>query len=168
MIISLGRPSPDASSSLPAALTVRAAPRRLFGLAPTGGYRASAFACGSGGLLLHRFTLACAVEQKLLSHRRFAFCCPVRRLAAPRRYLAVCPVELGLSSHQVAPARDHRVLPRCKCSLQRSAVSLPNGCCRWSHHQILADGVDSVPRDRDFRRIEREINRAAVCRLTLR
>ena len=51
MVICLGRPSPVASSSLPAA-TVRipegtgrgavwVTPRRLFGLAPTGGYRAT-------------------------------------------------------------------------------------------------------------------------------
>ena len=51
MVICLGRPSPIASSSLPAATdripegtgrgAVWVTPRRLFGLAPTGGYRAA-------------------------------------------------------------------------------------------------------------------------------
>jgi len=51
MVICLGRPSPVASSSLPAATAripegtgrgaVWVTPRRLFGLAPTGGYRAA-------------------------------------------------------------------------------------------------------------------------------
>src|SRR5579862_2679032 len=59
MIICLGRSSPTASSSLPAAPTVRAAPRRLFGLAPAGGYRAPVACARGGGLLPHRFTLAC-------------------------------------------------------------------------------------------------------------
>ena len=58
MIICLGWPSPATSSSLPAAsltsleasgLSVRVAPRRLFGLAPTGGYRATAVASGAVG-----------------------------------------------------------------------------------------------------------------------
>ena len=48
-VIYLGRPSPDASSSLPAARTVRVAPRRLFGLAPIGGYRATAVTSGAVG-----------------------------------------------------------------------------------------------------------------------
>jgi len=46
MVICLGWPSPATSSSLPAASlsgwSVRTAPRRLFGLAPTGGCRAAA------------------------------------------------------------------------------------------------------------------------------
>ncbi len=86
--------------------TVRAAPRRLFGLAPTGGYRATDRCRQCGGLLPHHFTLTLG-----RGLGRFAFCCPVRRLAAPRRYLAVCPVELGLSSGRCEIARDHRVQP---------------------------------------------------------
>jgi hypothetical protein len=58
MIICLGWPSPATSSSLPAAtltsleasgLSVRVTPRRLFGLAPTGGYRATAVTNGAVG-----------------------------------------------------------------------------------------------------------------------
>jgi len=49
MVIYLGRPSPDASSSLPTARAVRVAPRRLFGLAPIGGYPATAVASGAVG-----------------------------------------------------------------------------------------------------------------------
>ncbi len=41
-VICLGRRSPGASSGLPAVQSVRAGPHRLFGLAPTGGYRAAA------------------------------------------------------------------------------------------------------------------------------
>jgi len=59
MTICLGWSSPTTSSSLPAAITVRAAPRRLFGLAPTGGYLATHRYRECGGLLPHRFTLAC-------------------------------------------------------------------------------------------------------------
>src|SRR4026207_809979 len=62
MVICLGRPSPAASSSLPAAHRCRCwsvwvTPRRLFGLAPTGGYRATVRCRRCGGLLPHRFTL---------------------------------------------------------------------------------------------------------------
>src|SRR5215204_5155428 len=58
MIICLRWPSPATSSSLPAAtltsleasgLSVRVTPRRLFGLAPTGGYRATAVTSGAVG-----------------------------------------------------------------------------------------------------------------------
>ncbi len=41
MVIYLGRRSPDTSCGPPAARAVRAGPRRLFGLAPTGGCRAT-------------------------------------------------------------------------------------------------------------------------------
>ena len=47
-----------------------------------------------GGLLPHRFTLACAPR----SHRRSALCCTFRRVTPPGRYPASCPVESGLSS----------------------------------------------------------------------
>ena len=57
MVIYLGWPSPATSSSLPAAsrvcddsgLSVRVTPRRLFGLAPAGGYRATAVTSGAVG-----------------------------------------------------------------------------------------------------------------------
>ena len=53
MVICLGWPLPATSSSLPAASlsgwSVRVAPRRLFGLAPTGGYRATAVTSGAVG-----------------------------------------------------------------------------------------------------------------------
>jgi len=59
MVICLGRPSPATSSSLPAAylpfamlrvgLSVWVTPRRLFGLAPTGGYPATAVTSGAVG-----------------------------------------------------------------------------------------------------------------------
>jgi len=49
MVICLGWPSPTTSSSLPAALPVWVTPRRLFGLAPTGGYPAAAVTSGAVG-----------------------------------------------------------------------------------------------------------------------
>ena len=64
-IIYLGPRLLDVSSSLPGTLvalayTARAAPRPLFGLAPSGVYPAAAVASLRGGLLHHHFTLACA------------------------------------------------------------------------------------------------------------
>ena len=90
MVIYLRRQSPAAWSSLPTVQTVRAEPHRLFGLAPTGGYRATAVTSRAVG--------SYPAVSPLPVSGRFVFCGPVRRLAAPRRYLAICPVELGLSS----------------------------------------------------------------------
>jgi len=98
---------PTRGSPLPV-LSVWATPRRLFGLAPTGGCRAARCYQERGGLLPHRFTLTLG---RLRFRGRSVFCGPVRRLSAPRRYLAVCPLELGLSSKRLAPSRDHRVRP---------------------------------------------------------
>ena len=66
----------------------------LLGLAPDGVYRAAPVTRGAGGLLHHRFTLACGRE----AHRRSALCCTFRRVAPPGCYPASCPVESGLSS----------------------------------------------------------------------
>jgi hypothetical protein len=110
VVICLGWPSPATSSSLPAAVSlpplalgpgwaVWVAPRRLFGLAPTGGCRAAAVAIGAVGSYPTVSPLPPLVEW------RSVFCGPIRRLSAPRRYLAVYPLELGLSSE--APARRH-------------------------------------------------------------
>ena len=49
----------------------------------------------AGGLLPHRFTLACA---RLAGHRRFVLCGTFRRVTPPGRYPAPCPMESGLSS----------------------------------------------------------------------
>src|SRR5215218_3750844 len=57
-----------------------------------------------GGLLPHRFTLACTPASRC--HRRSVLCCTVRRCLAapPRRYLAARPLEPGLSSSTRVPA----------------------------------------------------------------
>ena len=89
---------------------VRAAPRHLFGLAPTGGYRAARRYRERGGLLPHRFTLACA----LAGHRRSVLCGTFRRLTAPGCYPAPCPVELGLSSTGAGPAAVRTCFPFCE------------------------------------------------------
>jgi len=75
---------PTRGSPLPA-LSVRAGPRRLFGLAPAGGYRAAS--------VTRRAVGSYPTISPLPRPRagRCLFCGPVRRLAAPRRYLAACP-----------------------------------------------------------------------------
>ncbi len=79
MTISLGRPSPDASSDLPGGRGGPGRPARgpspgpsapLFGLAPDGVYLAGPVTRPAGELLPHRFTLTTA-----LPPWRFAFCC---------------------------------------------------------------------------------------------
>jgi hypothetical protein len=96
----LERPTRGSPSLVARGLAVWVTPRRLFGLAPTGGCRATVRCRRCGGLLPHLFTLT-----PRLRSGRFVFCGPVRRLAAPRRYLAVYPMELGLSSgHPKVPA----------------------------------------------------------------
>src|SRR3989441_752341 len=91
MVISLGWLSPATSRGLPAAQATRAGSRCLFGLAPTGGYRATPVTRRAVGSYP-------TVSPLPLDQGRSVFCGPFRRLAAPRGYLAVCPQELGLSS----------------------------------------------------------------------
>ena len=76
--------------------SVRVAPRRLFGLAPAGGYPATTVTSGAVG----SYPTVSPLPGYRANPRsgRFLFCGPIRRLAAPRRYLAAYPVELGLSS----------------------------------------------------------------------
>src|SRR5947207_1179544 len=93
MVISLGWLSPATSCGLPAAQTTRAGSRCLFGLAPTGGCRATPVAGRAVGSYPAVSPLPFGYKGGLFSVALF------RRLSAPRRYLAVCPVELGLSSN---------------------------------------------------------------------
>ena len=81
----------------------------LFGLAPSGVYRAMNCCQPRGALLPHPFTLTCADPKT--SHRRFALCCTSRRLTPPRRYLALCPMEPGLSSPCLRKQRLPRLTP---------------------------------------------------------
>jgi hypothetical protein len=92
MVISLGQLSPAVSCGLPAARTTRAGSRCLFGLAPTGGCRATPVTRRAVGSYPTFSPLPFGYKGGLFSVALF------RRLTAPRRYLAVCPVELGLSS----------------------------------------------------------------------
>ena len=106
MVICLGRPSPDASSSLPAVRGPEGppawvTPRRLFGLAPTGGYRAAAVASAAVG----SYPTVSPLPRPVARAWRSVFCGPFRRLSAPRRYLAVYPLELGLSSSRLPGPR---------------------------------------------------------------
>ncbi len=102
-IIPLGRPSPNASSSLPGS---RARTRRcriapatsLFGLAPGGVCHATRCCHPRGALLPHHFTLTSAARIAACRASAVSFCCTFRGLAPPRGYLAPCPSEPGLSS----------------------------------------------------------------------
>ena len=68
-------------------------------LAPSGVYQAATVTRDAGGLLHHRFTLACVRRHNVpVRHRRSALCCTFRRVAPPGSYPAPCPVESGLSS----------------------------------------------------------------------
>jgi hypothetical protein len=139
MIICLGRPSPAASSSLPAAQTVWVTPRRIFGLAPTGGYRATAVTSGAVGSYPTVSPLPCVATG------RFVFCGPVRRLTAPRRYLAVYPVELGLSSSRLPDPRS----PHPSCA---PIIALTRPACSPRRDR-------PVPRD-----LRRNASRRRLCR----
>ena len=96
MVICLGWSLPATSSGLPAAgsCAVWVTPRRLFGLAPTGGCRATDVTAGAVG------SYPTVSPLPAVSDGRSLLCGPVRRLSAPRRYLAVYPLELGLSSER--------------------------------------------------------------------
>jgi len=115
MVISLGWLSPATSRGLPAAVTTRAGSRCLFGLAPTGGYRAAPVTRRAVGSYPTFSPLPVDIG-------RFDFCGPVRRLSAPRRYLAICPMELGLSSTQHSSATPRP---------SRPAATHPKGTSLW-------------------------------------
>ena len=93
--------------------TLAQAPKGPPDLAPGGVYQAAAVACGAGGLLHHRFTIA--VQQ---SRGLFTFCGTVPRVTPGRRYRPPCPVEPGPSSPGPEARRDrpagsprHRIQP---------------------------------------------------------
>ena len=117
-------------------LVVWVTPRRLFGLAPTGGCRATVRCRRCGGLLPHLFTLTPRSRSG-----RCLFCGPVRRLAAPRRYLAVYPLELGLSSGRPkAPATTALDPPQKANSPARLGPTPPGGGVpHWAPSTRLAD-----------------------------
>ena len=73
----------------------------LLGLASGGVYHAVPVSRKRGGLLPHRFTLACAPPPRRANtrHRRSVLCCTFRRLSTPGSYPAPCPVKPGLSSN---------------------------------------------------------------------
>ena len=80
------------------------APRRLFGLAPTGGCRATAVASDAVG--------SYPTVSPLPLAGRSVLCGPLRRLTAPRCYLAVYPWSSDFPRPGF-PDRDHRVQPVC-------------------------------------------------------
>ncbi len=97
-IIHLRRLSPAACSNLPGnplgtggeSVSLRVP---LFGLAPSGVYRAASCYQSRGALLPHLFTLTGPKRAW-----RYIFCGTFHGLAPPRSYLALCPKEPGLSS----------------------------------------------------------------------
>ena len=126
-VIHLGQASPLASSNLPESSAGRTS-GFLFGLAPSGVYRATDCCQPRGALLPHPFTLTGFGLPKHLKLRRFAFCCTFRRFAPPRRYLALCPVEPGLSSpmHRKTLERITQLTPeRLSSQLRRAHYPYP-------------------------------------------
>jgi len=123
-------------------LVVWVTPRRLFGLAPTGGCRATVRCRRCGGLLPHLFTLT-----PRLRSGRCLFCGPIRRLAAPRRYLAVYPLELGLSSGRPkAPATTALDPPRKANSPARLGPTAPRAAaCRTGPPRPVGRQLVAVP-----------------------
>jgi hypothetical protein len=95
-IIPLGPPLPTASSSLPGTQVARAAPRPLFGLAPSGVCRATSVA--SGPVRSYRTLSPLPVPLSRPSAVCFLWHFPSSS-RTPGRYPAPCPAELGLSSH---------------------------------------------------------------------
>ncbi len=97
-VIPLGWMSPSNSSDLPAgsvgSTLAACAVRRPIWSCSLGGLPCPSCCQSGGGLLPHRFTLAC--DPKI--HRRSALCCTFRRVAPPWCYQAQHPVEPGLSS----------------------------------------------------------------------
>ncbi len=89
------------------------APRPLFGLAPGGVYRAASCCQSRGGLLHHRFTLACA--------RRPSAVCSLLHCPSPcdaRLLAGTLPCELGLSSTGAGPAAIRTRFPFCQTARQ--------------------------------------------------
>ena len=97
-VIPLGWMSPATSCDLPAgsvgSTLAACAVRRPIWSCSLGGLPCPSCCQSGGGLLPHRFTLAC--DPRI--HRRFALCCTFRRVAPPWCYQAQHPVEPGLSS----------------------------------------------------------------------
>ncbi len=129
----LQQPTRDSTSCN--VLARRVVSRRLFGLAPTGVYRATFVTEGAVGSYP---TLSPLPHNRFYPKaRRFAFCCTVRRTKltphAPRRYLAVYPVEPGLSSVPELSPR-HRDHPADDCSVSRSyARNIASRHCATGH-----------------------------------
>ena len=123
--------SPHTSSNLPESSAGRTS-GFLFGLAPSGVYRATDCYQPCGALLPHPFTLTGSglpSYNKVIWHlerRRSALCCTFRRFTPPRRYLALCPMEPGLSSPAHQPIRKRigqLTLERLSSQLRRAHYS---------------------------------------------
>ncbi len=107
----------------------------LLGLAPDGVYLATSVTRRAGGLLPHRFTLACGSVS--VAHRRSALCCTVHRVAPPGCYPASCPVESGLSSigypiATVSPARSQNGSARRAWCASGISAAISDRAADWS------------------------------------
>ena len=105
MVICLGWPSPATSSSLPAALSVWVTPRRLFGLAPTGGYPATAVTSSAVGSYP---TVSPLPSETLRPPPGGFFSVALSSPSGAQAYLQ-STMELGLSG--TFGTRDHRTRP---------------------------------------------------------
>ena len=130
-IIPLGPASPLGSSSTPGdGPSQPIVP--LFGLAPSGVYRALRRCPRRRWALTPPFH---PYHAPLRAVRRSALCCTSRRLAPPRRYLALCSVEPGLSSARLPASRLSWPTPP-------RALSHDGGFShRWLGEQRLEAGI---------------------------
>ncbi len=99
--IPLGPASPQGSSSTPGDGSSQPIVP-LFGLAPSGVYRAMRRCPRTRWALTPPFH---PYHAPLRAVRRSVLCCTSRRLAPPRDYLALCSVEPGLSSARLPATR---------------------------------------------------------------
>ena len=90
----------------------------LLDLAPDGVCRADAVARAAGGLLHHRFTLACARE----GHRRSSLCCTVHRVTPPGCYPAPSPCGVRTFLNDCSPRLSAHVA---RDSVAAQPVSAP-------------------------------------------
>ena len=150
--IHLDGSSPTRSSGLPG--TVRRATGSLLGLAPGGVCRSAAVAGDAGGLLHHRFTLACALygPSAVCSLLHFPSGRPAWKLSST----LPCGVRtfLGLSTAAVRQAR-HRFYSESGRLLPPSQPVIPATATEMTASQITVGAEAGLPPNRAMTRMRK-------------
>lgn len=89
-----------------------------------------------GGLLPHRFTLACASLAE--GHRRSVLCCAFPGFAPGGRYPPSCPVEPGLSSKTSRSSRSPGPLARASYQSRRFLLSFHHSRHSWGRVSVCS------------------------------